>query len=162
VLDYSKVVRGDIALQPVNTNRLVREIVESYPDFQTPQATILVQTPLPDVLANPAALTQVVSNLLSNAVKFRAPNVTPQIVVRADCNGDWVRLWFEDNGIGIPPHGVERIFKVFQRMHPAGEYGGTGIGLAIIRKAIERMGGRVGVESEVGKGSRFWVELQKG
>jgi len=162
VLDYSKVVRGDIALQSVNTDKLVHEIVESYPDFQPPQAVILVQTPLPNVLANPAALTQVVSNLLSNAVKFVAPNVTPRIAVRAECKGAWVRLWFEDNGIGIPPHGVERIFKVFQRMHPADEYEGTGIGLAIIRKAIERMGGRVGVESEVGKGSRFWVELQKG
>lgn len=161
VLDYSKVVRGDIVMQPVDTERLTREIIESYPDFQAPRATILVQTPLPGVYANSAALTQIISNLLGNAVKFVAPNTVPRIIIRSEISGDIVRLWFEDNGIGIPPHGVDRIFKMFQRLHPVNVYEGTGIGLAIIRKAVDRMGGRVGVESELGKGSRFWVELKK-
>jgi PAS domain S-box-containing protein len=161
VLNYSKVVRGETPLQSVNTEKLVRDIIDSYADFQSPRATVLVQTPLPNVLANPAALTQVIANLLGNAVKFVAPDTQPRVVVRAECNGEVVRLWFEDNGVGIPSNGVERIFKMFQRLHPVGVYEGTGIGLAIIRKAVERMGGQVGVESEVGKGSRFWVELQK-
>jgi signal transduction histidine kinase len=161
VLNYSKVVRGDTPLESVSTEKLVRDIIDSYADFQPPRATVLVQTPLPNLLANPAALTQVIANLLSNAVKFVAPNTEPRVAVRAECKGEVVRLWFEDNGIGIPPSGVERIFKMFQRLHPVGVYEGTGIGLAIIRKAVDRMGGQVGVESEVGKGSRFWVELQK-
>jgi PAS domain S-box-containing protein len=160
VLNYSKVVQGDTPLESVSTEKLARDIIDSYADFQSPRATVLIQAPLPNVLANPAALTQVIANLLSNAVKFVAPNTEPQVVVRAECKGEVVRLWFEDNGIGIPPNGLERIFKMFQRLHPAGVYEGTGIGLAIIRKAVERMGGQVGVESEVGKGSRFWVELQ--
>jgi PAS domain S-box len=161
VLNYSKVVRGETKLQSVRTEKLVRDIIDSYADFQAPRATVLVQTPLPNVLANPAALTQVIANLLGNAVKFVAPNTQPEVVVRAECKGEVIRLWFEDNGIGIPPNGLERIFKMFQRLHPVGVYEGTGIGLAIIRKAVDRMGGTVGVESEVGKGSRFWVELQK-
>ncbi len=72
-----------------------------------------------------------------------------------------VRIWVEDNGIGIPKEGREKLFGMFQRMHPLEEYPGTGIGLAIVRKAIERIGGQVGVESEPGKGSRFWVELTR-
>jgi signal transduction histidine kinase len=70
-----------------------------------------------------------------------------------------VRLWVEDNGIGIASEHRERIFRVFERLHRAEEYPGTGIGLAIVERAIVRMGGTVGVESEPGQGSRFWVEL---
>jgi len=71
-----------------------------------------------------------------------------------------VRLWVEDNGIGIAPENRERIFGAFERLHSKQAYPGTGLGLAIVRKGAERMGGRVGVESEQGKGSRFWVELR--
>jgi signal transduction histidine kinase/CHASE3 domain sensor protein len=71
----------------------------------------------------------------------------------------WIRLWVEDNGIGIAPEYHERIFRVFERLHGVETYPGTGIGLAIVRKGIERMGGRVGVESKLGQGSRFWIEL---
>lgn len=73
----------------------------------------------------------------------------------------WVRLWVEDNGIGIDPEHQERIFQVFERLHGTEVYPGTGIGLAIARKGVERMGGRVGVESQLRQGSRFWVELQQ-
>jgi signal transduction histidine kinase len=75
-------------------------------------------------------------------------------------DGAFVRLWFEDNGIGIPPESRERIFGMFQRLNRQELYEGTGMGLAIVRKAVERMGGRIGVESEPGNGSRFWVELK--
>ena len=71
-----------------------------------------------------------------------------------------VRLWFEDNGIGIAPEGQKRIFNLFQQVHPG--YGGTGIGLPLVRKLTEHMGGKVGVESEEGAGSRFWLELKAG
>jgi signal transduction histidine kinase len=71
-----------------------------------------------------------------------------------------VRLWFEDNGIGIEKQSQERLFGLFQRLHPTGDYEGTGIGLAIVRRAVERMGGKVGVESELNHGSKFWVELK--
>jgi signal transduction histidine kinase len=107
-------------------------------------------------------LGQVFSNLLSNAMKFVAPGVPPRVRVRSNDLGDRVRLWVEDNGIGIPPEYLARIFGVFERLHKQEEYPGTGIGLAIVRKAIDRMGGSTGVESEPGKGSKFWIELPKG
>jgi signal transduction histidine kinase len=72
-----------------------------------------------------------------------------------------VRLWVEDNGIGISPEAQEQIFEIFYRLHSSADYEGSGIGLAIVRKGSERMGGRVGVESAPGKGSRFWLELPK-
>jgi signal transduction histidine kinase len=71
-----------------------------------------------------------------------------------------IRLWVQDNGIGIPLEHRGRLFGIFERLHPGAAYPGSGIGLAIVKKAIERMGGRTGVESEPGKGSRFWVELK--
>jgi signal transduction histidine kinase len=70
-----------------------------------------------------------------------------------------VRLWIENNGLGIEPEFQERIFRMFERLHPARVYDGTGIGLAIVRRAVQQMGGRVGVESDLGQGSRFWIQL---
>ena len=84
----------------------------------------------------------------------------PRVVVRGEVQDRSVRLWFEDNGIGIPKHLHSRLFKIFSRLHRAEEYEGTGIGLAIVRKAAERMNGSVGLESDEGRGSRFWVLLQ--
>jgi signal transduction histidine kinase len=112
------------------------------------------------VLANPAALTQIISNLLSNAIKFVAPGTQPQVRIWAEADDATVRLCFKDNGIGIPKKAQHKLFGLFQRLHPYDAYDGTGIGLAIVRKAAERMGGEVGVESEPGQGSEFWVKLQ--
>ncbi len=81
--------------------------------------------------------------------------------VRAELRDGRVRVWVEDNGIGVAPEHHERIFRVFERLNPAEDYPGTGIGLAIVRKGVERMGGRVGVESQPGGGSRFWIELSQ-
>jgi signal transduction histidine kinase len=101
-----------------------------------------------------------INNLVSNALKFIAPGVQPQIRLSAEASGDWARLSVQDNGIGIGKADQEKIFAAFQRLHGKQAYPGTGLGLAIVRKGAERMGGRVGVESEPGKGSRFWVELK--
>ena len=163
VLDYSKIVRADLPLQPVKTATFIREIVESYPNLHPARANIRVQDPIPPVVANPAALTQVVSNLLGNAVKFVSPGTKPEVRVRADpaAMDGRVRIWFEDNGIGIRREVQDRIFLMFQRLNAPAQYEGTGIGLTIARKAIERMGGNIGVESEPDKGSRFWIELKR-
>jgi signal transduction histidine kinase len=114
---------------------------------------------LPDVLAHEPSLMQVVSNLLSNAVKFVAAGTRPHVTISAETIGDRARLWVQDNGIGIAPEYQPRLFGLFERVHTEQRFEGTGIGLAIVRKAVERMNGNVGVISDGTSGSRFWVEL---
>jgi signal transduction histidine kinase len=159
VLNYSKIVRVELQLQPLDSDAIVREIIESYPNLQ--KAGIEIEGKLPRVLGSRAPLTQVIANLLGNAVKFVKPGTPPKIRIRSEKREGFVRFWFEDNGIGIPREAHERVFQMLQRINARDEYEGTGIGLAIVRKAVERMGGRVGLESEVGAGSHFWIELQQ-
>ncbi|HXJ76879.1 MAG TPA: ATP-binding protein, partial [Candidatus Dormibacteraeota bacterium] len=111
------------------------------------------------VRAHTSSLQLVVLNLLTNALKFVAAGSQPSIKVWSEAREGRVRLWVEDNGIGIEPQDMEKLFGMFQRLHSAKTYPGTGMGLAIVKKAVQRMGGELGVESEVGKGSKFWVEL---
>jgi PAS domain S-box-containing protein len=147
---------------PVDLEKLVNEIRQEHPSLNPPQAEIEIQTPLLAVKGHEALLSQCVSNLLINAVKFVAPGKLPQVRLWTEPAGDdQVKLWVEDNGIGIAKENQDRIFGMFQRLHNLQAYEGTGIGLAVVRKAVERMGGQVGVESEPGKGSRFWVQLPR-
>jgi len=157
VLNYSRVVLGGAKLEPVDLQTLVRGILDSYPLMGPPDSEILVEGKLPTVLGNEAALTQCVSNLLANAVKFVTSGTLPRVRVFAETRGDRVRLFVQDNGIGIAKEWQEKIFNIFQQLTPGSE--GTGIGLAIVRKAAKRMGGEVGLTSEPGKGSTFWLDL---
>lgn len=179
VLSYSSVLHAPGAMETVDLDRLVRDVIETYPNGR--KAEVQIQGKLPKVMGNDVFLTQCFSNLLGNAAKFVAPGTTPHIVVwaedRISVNGEArpvhakplilsgpccnVRIWIEDNGIGIAQENRERIFGMFTRINPAKDYEGTGIGLSIVRKAAERMGARLGCESELGKGSRFWIQLQK-
>ncbi len=113
------------------------------------------------VLGNEAGLTQCFSNLLGNAVKFVPPEVRPWVRIWTEDRGGRLRVWVEDRGIGIPPDAQEKVFGMFQRLHRPEEYPGTGGGLALVRKVIQRMGGAVGLESIPGQGGKFWVELPK-
>jgi PAS domain S-box-containing protein len=161
VLTYSHVSGGSMAIKPIDADRLVREVIESYPQLHANKVEIRIEGVLPRVLGNDASLAQCISNLLTNAVKFVAPGTQPSVSVRAQDTGPDVRLWIEDNGIGIEPKDQNRIFTMFERVYPESAYEGTGIGLAIVRKAAERMGGSVGVQSEIGHGSKFWIQLKK-
>ena len=182
VLQYSRLARSDLLLEPVDVQALLSGIIESYPDFQPPKVEVQVEGPLPCVLGNEAALTQCFSNLLGNAIKFVAPGTRPRVRVWAELAkaegrthqaetgqtqsatpnpqpaSSLVRLWFSDNGVGIPQQAQKRIFKLFQRLDKS--YDGSGVGLTVVRRAVEKMGGKVGLESAVGHGSRFWVELK--
>jgi signal transduction histidine kinase len=111
-------------------------------------------------MAHRTVFGQVLANLLTNAVKFVAPDTPPRVRIWTERRGDWVRLGVEDNGIGILAEHRDRIFRAFERLHGVEQYPGTGIGLAIVQKGIGRLGGQVGVESTLGQGSRFWVELK--
>jgi len=157
-LQYTKAVLREMPLEAVDLSKLVTDLLETYPNLRADKADIRIEGHLPVVLGNDALLTQCFSNLLGNAVKFVAPGIRPQVRVHAETNGSMTRIWVQDNGIGIPQHSHDRLFKMFQRL--TNEYEGTGIGLAIVRKIVERMGGKVGVESEPAQGSRFWVDLR--
>jgi signal transduction histidine kinase len=159
VLALSRASRAELKMEPVEVEPLMRRVIQDQPALQTPKAQIRIEGPLLPVRADVASLTQCLTNLLGNAVKFVAPGVTPQVRLYTEAHHGRVRLWIADNGIGIPAESREKVFEIFQRLHSTQEYEGTGIGLAIVAKAVERMGGRVGVESEVGHGSRFWLEL---
>jgi PAS domain S-box-containing protein len=160
LLHYGKMGGGELPVTSVDTTSLIGEILATYPNFQPPKCSIDVKLPLPPVQANPSALTQVFSNLLDNAVKFSRKGTLPQVRIWAEEKETRVRLWIEDNGIGIQKQAQPRLFAMFQRLHVSSDYEGTGMGLAIVRRAVERMGGAVGVESEPDRGSKFWVELK--
>jgi PAS domain S-box-containing protein len=158
-------------------------------DIQAHGAALTVQHPLPSVIAHPATLLTVMQNLISNALKFMPPGGQPKVNISAEeylagdislPSGDgpvpealvnhragpdnlsprrFIRLSVRDNGIGIPSTEISKLFTAFNRLHGKDDYPGTGLGLAIVHKAAERMGGRVGVESKPGEGSRFWIEL---
>lgn len=161
LLDYSRVSRVPVKIEAVELGPLVSDILgRCQAELRQRLAQIEVAEPLPCVLAYRVALDQVISNLVSNAMKFVGPGVRPVIRIRAERIGEVVRLWVHDNGIGIPPDQRDRIFGVFERLHPEARYPGTGIGLAIVKRAMERMGGGVGVESVPEGGSRFWIDLR--
>jgi PAS domain S-box-containing protein len=161
VLQYSRVARVPLELKEINLEKIVNQVISDYPHLQPPGADIRMQKPLMQALGHEAFLTQCISNLLSNAVKFVAPGVKPKVTVYTRPYGREMRLFVEDNGIGIPADNQKQIFGIFQRLHPHTAYPGTGIGLAIVQKAVQRMGGQVGVESTLGKGSTFWLQLKR-
>lgn len=161
VLAFSRLSRQEIQLGPVDVERLVRDIIQERPAWQPPRAEITIESPLLPMRGHGALLTQCLTNLLENAVKYVARGAKPQVRLHSQAVDGQVRLWIEDNGIGIPPEIQHKIFDLFERGHPSTQYEGTGIGLAIVRKAVQRMGGQVGVESEPGRGSRFWIQLPK-
>jgi signal transduction histidine kinase len=167
-------VLRDTPVNSVDLGNLLRGIVETYPNLQS--AKLQIEGRIPPVIGNEALLTQCFSQLLENAIKFAKPSETARVRIWAEISlttkappsteianiagfPQFVRIWIEDNGVGIPRLAQNRIFTMFQRLTE--DQHGNGVGLAIVRKVVEKMGGRVGVESEVGVGSRFWVELQE-
>lgn len=157
-LQYGKTLHDPFCLEPIDVEALLRGILESYPDFEPLHRSAVIAGHLPMLLGNQAGLTQCFSNLLSNAIKFSKPGHPPQLRIWAEQRGEFKRLWFEDQGIGIPKEYQDRIWTMFQKLDRNTD--GTGIGLALVRKSVQRMGGNAGVESEPGQGSRFWIELK--
>ena len=161
LLAFSQIGQQQLELSSVNLERLVQQTLSHLEkEIAETRARVEAVPPWPAVRAQEQILGQVFNNLITNALKFVAPGAHPKVRLSATETAEWVRVWVEDNGIGVAPEYHEQLFRIFTRLHGE-EYPGTGIGLAIVQKGVERMGGRVGVESTPGQGSRFWVELQK-
>jgi signal transduction histidine kinase len=158
VLVFSRLSREEVILQPVDTDALMRDIIESYPNLHPDVVTILIKSPLAKIMGNEALLTQCFSNLLDNGAKFVEEGAKAHLEVWSETAGSHTRLFFKDDGIGMEEQHLERIFDIFHRVGRDGN--GTGIGLAIVRKAVEKMGGSLGVKSGLGKGSLFWLDLR--
>lgn len=158
LLNYSRVGRGTAPLESFELDAALDRALANLKLAVEESGARVTRGPLPRVRADEALLTQLLQNLVGNAIKFRAGNA-PEIHVGAERSGaDWtVRV--KDNGIGVDPAQHERIFKIFQRLHPVRTYPGTGMGLAICKKIVERHGGRLWIESELGRGAVFHFTL---
>lgn len=160
LLAYGRLGTADVTTLPLELDTLIDAFLADYAEeTKARRATICVERMMPVVMANRTMLSQVIANLLMNAMKFVAPEVNPSIRVYAEKKEERVRLFVEDNGIGIAPEHAGKLFQIFQRLHGPESYPGTGIGLAIVKKAVERMNGTSGFTSTPGQGSTFWIEL---
>lgn len=156
LLEYSRLAQSELKPRPILLSELVTELIRT---SEPGSAEVVIDPGMPEVVADPVLLSQVLRNLFSNAVKFVAPETSPRVRISAARDQDRVVVSVVDNGIGIPPESRGRLFQVFERLGSAQGYPGTGIGLAIVRRAVDRMGGDCGVESAPGQGSRFWISL---
>jgi hypothetical protein len=162
LLAYSKVSTKTHSAEAVNLNDTVKEIgqLELSIAIEEKNAIIDIPQPLPEVEVDPVQIRQLMQNLIANGMKYQAKGNVPHITIisRPAANG-MVRINITDNGIGIAPEFQQAIFIMFKRLHSRSEYEGTGIGLAVCKKIVERHGGQIGVESESGKGSTFWFTV---
>ncbi len=161
LLAYSRMSRGEVELEVIDLGSVVSDVLAEFrATIKSCTAEVQVEQALPSVRADRTGVQQVVTNLIANALKFVSSERRPRLSIHADTTDGGVRLWVEDNGIGIDPRQHEAIFKIFHRLHSHRDYDGTGVGLSLVKKGMVRMGGSCGVESKPGVGSRFWLQFQ--
>ena len=160
LLEYSRVSTGSLPVTPVDLTRATEEAIRLLSaEVQERASSINVQPDLGVALGHDATVVQVMLNLLSNALRYAKLGTAPVVNIRSECRNGRIRVEVQDNGIGIAPQYHQRIFEIFERIPGANTPCGTGVGLAIVAKAIERLGGKLGVESIPASGSTFWFEL---
>ena len=161
LLQYASVLDKETPLAEVDVEKLLRTVLQDFSETPAGRAAEMQSVTRPGrVMGHAATLQLVVANLLGNAAKFVRPGEQARIRLTVEETPETIRILVADRGIGIPPQALEKIFRPFERLQ-GGAYAGSGMGLAIVKKAVERMSGRVGVESVAGRGSRFWLELPK-
>lgn len=161
LLDFSRTGTGLVSFRPVPTASILHDVLENLKAAIADAGAQITFDALPTVAADPVLITQVFQNLIANAIKFHKSQ-PPCIHISARTEGPECIFSVRDNGIGIEERHVERIFKIFERLHSAEEYSGSGIGLAISKRIVERHGGRIWVESQAGVGSTFFFALNAG
>jgi len=160
LLAYSRVGTRGKPFQPTDCQAVLNQVLANLKVAIEESGAVITQDHLPMVMADESQMAQLFQNLINNAIKFRG-KASPQVHISAEQKEkDWV-FSVRDNGIGIDPQYYERIFMLFQSLHSREEYPGTGMGLAICKKIVERHGGRIWVESEPGKGSTFYFTIPK-
>lgn len=160
LLEYSRVGRKSQSFRPVSLAEAVRHAQEALTfAIEEAGAEIIIEGSLPEVPGDPSELMRLFQNLIGNAIKYRDSTRPCRIAIAAKTTPEGLQISVADNGIGIAETDFERIFRIFQRLHTREEYEGTGIGLALCKKIVERHGGRIWVESEVGRGSAFFFTL---
>jgi PAS domain S-box-containing protein len=162
LLVYSRVSTKEVQLDCLDLNQIIDELrsVELAVPLEETTGTVSIPEPLPTVQGDAVQIRQLLQNLVSNGLKYHKKDVAPQVTLRAkpQDNG-MVRVEVQDNGIGIEPQYYDKLFVMFRRLHSSAEYEGTGIGLAVCKKIIERHKGEIGIESTPGEGSTFWFTL---
>ena len=163
LLEYARAGKREVRHRPVELGGVVEEVVDSLSArIAELGATVRCDwSALPTVSGDRPLIGSIVQNLLANALKFGGPQPTVDLTAEPAEDGFW-RIVVTDDGIGIPPAEQERIFDLFHRLHPRDAYGGTGVGLALSQRLVDRHGGRIGVDSTPGEGSRFWFTLPTG
>ena len=162
LLAYARLGRTSMRRRPVPLQSLLAQIQKDLAARITETgAHFDLPDDLPVVRGDPTLLSQIFTNLFGNALTYHRPGVPPLVTITWHDSADQVVIGVSDNGIGVPPEHHDKIFNVFQRLHSEDEYPGTGIGLAIVKKSVELLSGRVWVESVVGQGSTFSVQLPK-
>jgi signal transduction histidine kinase len=162
LLAYSRVSAKAYSVEKVDLDDIVEQLrqLELSMLLEEKHTTIDVPLPLPEVEVDPVQIRQLMQNLIANGMKYQAKGNTPCITITSKPAADgMVRINITDNGIGIAPEFQQAIFIMFKRLHSRSEYEGTGIGLAVCKKIVERHGGKIGVESQFGQGSTFWFTL---
>ncbi|MCX7827375.1 MAG: ATP-binding protein, partial [Verrucomicrobiae bacterium] len=159
LLAYSRLGTQVKPFAPTDCGTILQRALDNLKVAVAESGAVVTRDPLPTVMADTTQLTQLFQNLIGNAIKFRRPGQAPRVhvgVVRRE--REWL-FSVRDNGIGIDMQFADRIFQIFQRLHPRAEYPGTGIGLAVCKKIVERHGGRIWVESAPDQGSTFFFTL---
>jgi light-regulated signal transduction histidine kinase (bacteriophytochrome) len=162
LLAYSRLERQDVRLAQVDPRSLIEALLaERAAEIQARGMAVSVAVPCQLVNADREGLAMALRNLLENALKFTRDTPKPAIEVGGRDQGATCLLWVRDNGVGFDMKYHERIFAIFQRLHRAEDYPGTGVGLAIVKKAMERMDARAWAESQPGQGATFYLEIPK-
>jgi len=159
LLNYARISQSTAEFKKVEVKKLIDDLLKSIEiNIKEKQANVIVKGDLPDVKGDASQINQLFQNMILNGIKFQDKN-KPEIIISAKRKASMIEFAIKDNGIGMDPKYFDKIFIIFQRLHTKEAYEGTGMGLAICKRIVERAGGRIWVESEHGRGSTFYFTI---